>query len=653
MFIYFNIYRKFKFLFMSRINKYNAFYLSQMAEKQANKKKFVEETRLKQFGSIIAEGQKHDIVTIHLKNNIRINESYGLILEDKELLQDTKNMVCAKFYQDGIKDIAKETRTYLESKNIPEADIKLIEENLESIIMSEGLVDWIKDKVNAGTEVVKKGLSKIWNFLSSSAKAVWDSIVEDIFKPGLEALKNVATKLFGPEVVAAIETTAKKVLNSIDDFMKTSKSIFDGVYASLKDFAQKIANIVKEIWAKVKEVLMKVWGFIKTHAIKVLPGIKPKIQKMTKIGEKVDATKLGEEVKIVGQDVKDMVKYFKGEVIGSVGGSFEDVASSSSNKILSTGEEGKPEEEGKEKVKPEEGKEKEEKKEIIKDSFIWDSLKGYIALNRDFNTEELIKLHETKVNKIFEAENSEEQVEEEGKKTESRGVKAWVKNLVLWVLSPFGKLMEILGDVVAKGLSALPAWLAGKLGVLYEGVKGIISYAAKFTMIGTLVAFIAGVAAESFALTTHLPGEWIKKAEEAIGLEGAVEKGNELIAKAGEGIEKATGVKLKDMKGESKLYKYKEFNKINESEGGGEGKGINWKGLAIGAGSALLAFLVSMFTHAIPGLHAAFETISLILLILATLGYIFTETSWGKNLASKAPLLPNVCKGFYEFVHGH
>ena len=79
--------------------------------------------------------------------------------------------------------------------------------------MSEGLVDWIKDKVNAGTEVVKKGLSKIWNFLSSSAKVVWDSIVEDIFKPGLEALKNVATKLFGPEVVAAIETTAKKVLN--------------------------------------------------------------------------------------------------------------------------------------------------------------------------------------------------------------------------------------------------------------------------------------------------------------------------------------------------------------------------------------------------------------------------------------------------------
>jgi hypothetical protein len=42
---------------------------------------------------------------------------------------------------------------------------------------------------------------------------------------------------------------------------------------------------------------------------------------------------------------------------------------------------------------------------------------------------------------------------------------------------------------------------------------------------------------------------------------------------------------------------------------------------------------------------------SLILLILATLGYIFTETSWGKNLASKAPLLPNVCRSFYKFVH--
>ena len=618
---------------MTRLNRYNDFYLRQMAAKRTQKISFINDMKIREFESICYEGRKHDVVTIHLKNNIRINESYGLILEDKELLQDTKNMVCAKFYQDGIKDIAKETRTYLESKNVPESDIKLIEENLESIIMSEGLVDWIKGKVNAGTEVVKKGLSKIWNFLSSSAKVVWDSIVEDIFKPGLEALKNVATKLFGPEVVAAIETTAKKVLNSIDDFMKTSKSIFDGVYASLKDFAQKIANIVKEIWAKIKEVLMKVWGFIKKHAVKVLPGLTPKLQKMTKLGEKVDATKLSEEVKTVGADIKDMVKYFRGEISGSVGGSFEEVASSSANKILSTGEEGNSEE------NKESTSEKEDKKEVVNDSFIWDSLKGYMSTNRNFDTIELIKLHETKIEKIFEADNTEEQVEVEGKKTESRGIKSWVKNLVLWVLSPFGKLMEIIGEVVSKGMAALPAWLSGKLGVLYEGVKNLVSYAAKFTMIGTLIGFIAGVAAESFALTTHLPGEWIEKAGEMIGLGGAVEKSKELLAEVGIPITK-----------ESRVSKFEDFKKVNESEGG-EGKGINWKGLAIGAGSLLLAFLVSLFTHAIPGLHAVFETISLILLILATLGYIFTETSWGKNLASKAPLLPNVCRSFYKFVH--
>ena len=618
---------------MTRLNRYNDFYLRQMAAKRTQKISFINDMKIREFESICYEGKKHDVVTIHLKNNIRINESYGLILEDKELLQDTKNMVCAKFYQDGIKDIAKETRTYLESKNVPESDIKLIEENLESIIMSEGLVDWIKGKVNAGTEVVKKGLSKIWNFLSSSAKVVWDSIVEDIFKPGLEALKNVATKLFGPEVVAAIETTAKKVLNSIDDFMKTSKSIFDGVYASLKDFAQKIANIVKEIWAKIKEVLMKVWGFIKKHAVKVLPGLTPKLQKMTKLGEKVDATKLSEEVKTVGADIKDMVKYFRGEISGSVGGSFEEVASSSANKILSTGEEGNSEE------NKESTSEKEDKNEVVNDSFIWDSLKGYMSMNRNFDTIELIKLHETKIEKIFEADNTEEQVEVEGKKTESRGIKSWVKNLVLWVLSPFGKLMEIIGEVVSKGMAALPAWLSGKLGLLYEGVKNLVSYAAKFTMIGTLIGFIAGVAAESFALTTHLPGEWIEKAGEMIGLGGAVEKSKEVLAEVGIPIAK-----------ESRVSKFEDFKKVNESEGG-EGKGINWKGLAIGAGSLLLAFLVSLFTHAIPGLHAAFETISLILLILATLGYIFTETSWGKNLASKAPLLPNVCRSFYKFVH--
>jgi hypothetical protein len=128
---------------MARLNRYNDFYLKQMATKRAQKISFINDMKIREFESICYEGKKHDVVTIHLKNNIRINESYGLILEDKELLQDTKNMVCAKFYQDGIKDIAKETRTYLESKNISEADIKLIEENLESIIMSEGLVDWM------------------------------------------------------------------------------------------------------------------------------------------------------------------------------------------------------------------------------------------------------------------------------------------------------------------------------------------------------------------------------------------------------------------------------------------------------------------------------------------------------------------------------
>jgi hypothetical protein len=641
---------------MSRLNRYNDFYIRQLAVKQHNKKKIVEELKFKEFQSMIEEGKKNDIVSLYLKNNSKVNENYSLILEDREMLQDTKKVVCAKFYQDRIKNIAIETRFYLESKNISENDIRLIEENIESILISEGFLDWVSDKVQKGRDVVKKGLSSIWNFLSDKAKVVWDSIVEDIFKPGLEALKNVATKLFGAEVVAAIEATAKKVINSFDEFLKTSKSIFDKVYSKLKDLAKNLANVVKEIWAKTKEILLKVWEFIKAHAIKIIPGLKPKLAKMSKLSEKVNPTNLGNEMKMISEDIKDMKKYFKGEPIGAPGGSFEEVATSSGEQLMSTGE-GVPKEEGQSKPEGETQNKPEEKKEVVNDSFIWDSLKGFMAKRPDFDTEELLKLHETKIQKIYEAEESaEESAEHEGHKAESRGIKKWIGGIAMWVLSPFGKLMEIITDVVSKGLSAIPAWLSGKLGKMFEGAKGIVKYAAKFVAIGTLTAFIVGMSAEAFSLTTHIPGEWIKKAGEMVGLEGAVQKAEETLAEVGKGIEKS-GIKLTDMKKpgethESRLHKFEEFNRINESEAAAPTKGINWKGLAIGAGSALLGFLVSVFTHAIPGLHMSFEIISLVLLVVATLGYIFTETEWGKKIASSNSTIPGMAKNFYSFLHG-
>ncbi len=627
---------------MSKISRYNDFYLRQLAVKQNNKKKIVEELKFKEFQSMIEEGKKNDIVSIYLKNNSRVNENYSLILEDKEMLQDTKKVVCAKFYQDRIQNIAIETRSYLERKNIPESDIKLIEENIESILISEGFLDWLSDKVQKGKDIVKKGASGIWNFLSDGAKAVWDSIVEDLFKPGLEALKNVATKLFGPEVVAAIETTAKKIINSFDEFLKNSKSIFDKVYSNLKDLAKNIANVVKEIWAKTKEILLKVWEFIKAHAIKIIPGLKPKLAKMSKLGEKVNPTNLEKEMKTVSEDIKDMVKYFKGE-IGAPGGSFEEVATSSGQQILGTAE-GIPSED---QSKPE------GEKEIVNDSFIWDSLKGFMSKSQDFDTEELLKLHETKIQKIYEAEeNTEKEVEQEGHKAESRGIKKWIGGIVMWVLSPFGKLMEIISEVVSKGMSAIPAWLSGKLGKLYEGVKGIVKYASQFVAIGTLTAFIVGMSAEAFSLGTHIPGKWIENAGKMVGLEGAMHKAEEIAGDLGRGIEKSTGLNLADIKKEeSRLHKFEEFNRINESDAA-PAKGINWKGLAIGAGSALLGFLVSLFTHAIPGLHMSFEIISLVLLVIATLGYLFTETEWGKKIAENSQGITNMAKSFYSFLHG-
>jgi hypothetical protein len=342
-------------------------------------------------------------------------------------------------------------------------------------------------------------------------------------------------------------------------------------------------------------------------------------------------------LKILGEDVKDMKNFFVGKIKDSLGISGTEVATSSAKKIMATDEAEAP----------------------VNDSFIWDSLKGFMVKKPDFNTEELLKMHETKVDRIFEAEEKskegkhseeEEEVEHETHKAESRGIKKWLTGLAMWVLSPFGKLMEIAGEVIAKGLAAVPAWLSGKLGALLDGVKGIINHAKKFVALGTLIAFIVGSAAESFALGTGVPGEWITDAGEKLGLGHAVHKAGEIYAETGRGIENATGVNLKDMKHESKLHKFESFNKINESA---PSKGINWKGLAIGAGSALISFLVSVFTHSIPGLHLTFEIISLTILIIATLGWCFTETEWGKKIAKENSAMVALSKVFLNFIHAH
>jgi hypothetical protein len=622
-----------------------------MSIKESNRRRQISEFQITEFQNIMTEGKKNDIVSLYLKNN-KVNENYSLILEDKEMLDETKKIVCVKFYQDRIKEIGIQTRKYLEAKNIPESDIKLIEENLEYILIFEG-ERWDKFKNWASNTKVVKGIKKGANYvgsvisdtlgwLSDSAQSTWDSIVEDIFKPGLEALKNVATKLFGADIVAQIEATAKKVMNSIDDFVKTSKSVFDKVYATLKDLAKNLANIVKDIWTKIKEILGKVWEFIKTHALKIIPGLKSKLSIVKDFGDKINSEHLGNEMKILSEDIKDMKMYFGAKLKKLTGNSVEDIATSSGNKILGS---------------VESTEEKTKEQEIVNDSFIWDSLKGFMSKNSNFNTDELVKLHETKFEKIYEAENSEsedeENVEKEIHKAESRGIKKWLIGIVSWILSPFGKLMEVLSDVVAKGLSAVPAWLSGKLGTMFDGVKNLIKYAGKFVAIGTITALVVGASAEAFALTTHIPGDWIKMAGEKIGLGGAVQKAEEFYAETGRGIERATGVNLKDMKPhkESRLIKFNDFNKVNESEA--PKKGINWKGLAIGAGSALLAFLVSVFTHAIPGLHMAFEVISLVVLVIATLGWCFTETEWGKNFTKKNPVITSVSKLLFNFIHAH
>lgn len=623
---------------MKYLNRHN-FYLEQLAVKNAEKKKKLYESRLIEFQSIITEGRKSDFVTIYLKSNEKVNENYSLILEDQEVLFDTKKVICSNFYKDRIKDIALETRNYLQSKNIPLSDIELIEENIEIILINEGFLDWIGRKVDKGIDVVKKGVSNVWNYLSDKAKETWNSIIDDIFKPGIEALRNVAVKLFGEDIVKSIETTAKYTLDKIDDFITKSKSVFDKVYSSLKDIAKKIVNIVNDMWDKIKEMLGKIWDIIKKHAINILPGIKSKLSKLKKLGDKVNPSNLEEEVSMLSEDIQEFSNknyFFNIPLTG-----FTKIATSSLSSLADTGDSG-----------------------VVNDSFIWDSLKGFISKDKSFNTSELLRLNEAGPNDENAMMKKSSDVEEEGHKAESRGIKKWISGLVLWILSPIGKLVEIVTDVVTKGLCALPAWLSGKLGKLYEGASGLVKYAKKFVAIGTLTSFIVGIAYESYALGSKISGgiEAIKGThgsehsddEDSHEGEGSVTNISKLNPANKDVTLQGKEVEVDGITGatsnENKLYDFKSFSKINESN---TSKGLDWKSLSITAGSALLGFLVSTMTHSVPFLHFGFECISLCILVMGGLGYLLTETEWGKKISQKFPKISKVGKSVYSFAHGH
>jgi len=49
----------------------------------------------------------------------------------------------------------------------------------------------------------------------------------------------------------------------------------------------------------------------------------------------------------------------------------------------------------------------------------------------------------------------------------------------------------------------------------------------------------------------------------------------------------------------------------------------------------------------------AFEVISLVVLVIATLGWCFTETEWGKNFTKKNPVITSVSKLLFNFIHAH
>jgi hypothetical protein len=638
-----------------KLSRFNDFYLERKMVQNKLKYQEINESNITSFLNIVNEGKKSDFVTVYLKSKSKMNESYSLILENKEILSQIKTDSAAEYFKDGVIKLSEEALVKIKSKVKDRKSVHFFENHIQDLILNEA---WYSKFLNwkvPGTDMTIgdagktaiNALVSTFKGLSDEAKQVWNEI-SDFLKAGYDAFMSFGKRLFGA-AFEAIKAVGKASIEALDDFIIKSKSVFDTVYKTLKDIAAKLGEIIQSMTSAVKNFAIKLWDIIKNGALGAFAKVKTALGRLGEITER-DPHALEEEQKKLSQDWKAMRSgFFGGNVsIGAPGGSLEDVAQSSGGQLLSTG--------------PEES----QNESLVNEDIMWYSMMGYTKSNH-FTFDEAISMHESNnetinertvknfknYSKLYEAQEeveaqgeiSPEDAEGAAKKKESKGVKKWISGIVAWVLSPFGKFAELIVGRLTKVVCAIPAYFAGKLGGLWEGVKKILPYAAGFAAISAIVAMIAGIVVDALSLTGALHSSDIIK---------------DVAGNLGSGIENLTGVDLADLpagaKHENKIYEAEETQSSEEQDGAAEEKKhkfFNWKEiLTIKAPTMIIGFMIGAFVHSVPPLHTAFEFIMVAMLIFGGLGWYYTEHPTQK---SKKPEQFNDfqkgCKGFYGILH--
>lgn len=674
---------------MRRLTDYKSFL--QNGQRKINEKSVnFSKGTLNDFVDMVQEGRKTDFFTLHLRKNVTLNENFSSILEDVELLEEVKEKSCRDYITDGMYDIRDKFLERMEIGGASPQELTIIRNSFDESILTEGLMDWAKKKkeeFGVGLDKVKGALKKAYDTLSDPSKSVWQVIWDDVFIRNFKSLVSFATKIYGEKVVAKIKIAAKYTSKALDRFAKKSKTVWDKTYATLKDLCKKIKEAVVDLSQAIKKIGIRLLNFMKQLGKMIFLKAKGKLLSLSNVVKKMDSKKLVEEFKKFFNDIGLM---FKNKDILS-NESTDEVIGNSAEKLFGPEGQGQSEgsqgqgqgqkSQGQSQSKDTQGqsqKSEETKNESsYTEDMIWYSMIGFMKRDREFTGEKIVSMNEKYNRKIFEADESSqgqsqnpiEEIVDDIHAKQSGGIKKWLMTIVQWVLSPFSMLMEKIGDVIGKGLCAMPAWLAGKLGNRFEALKSkFFSYAGSFTAIPMLLALILGFAAKQ-NMVQDVFGSYLGMGKDDSSFFPHVDKLYDLyykgkkeinhIVMGGHGDDHGSqshgeesehsgspNVKTSGTTKAHERYSYDGWDFVNESE---EQKGGKWKSLMITSGSALVGFLVGALIKSFPPLNAAFTTISITLFALTAIGFLVCDTPVGNPFpdAIKGPI-----KKIYHFIHG-
>lgn len=364
---------------MSKLKRYNDFYLKSKGLSNQNKKTQLQELSNKLFESKVKKGGNLDLVEVLLEKEAykdgKLNESLSTYLIDEEFKQNLRLNSCAGFISEGIADLKSKSLKYLRDNGISGVEYELVDRNFDILYLGD-------DKIVEGF------LKWVGSALASALAPVMDYIL----KPGWKSLRFVGSKMFGEEAMKKIELMGQKIIDKItgvfDRIDQKFQNVLDKTWSGIKSIAQKIGDFLKSFWELCKKVFNKIWEFIKGLASSAFGSISknPRLSRLKNTLNKAESSEskagaLESEVSTYNEHVKRFFGIFKE---GPAAASEKQKAEIDNSASQTFNPEGNTE------VKVEENSTSfQYQVNLVCDSLLWE-----LKSNNDFRPEDLVNMNE-------------------------------------------------------------------------------------------------------------------------------------------------------------------------------------------------------------------------------------------------------------------